>query len=233
MKKKTYLIPIALILLVLLVPIIYSATQQDKAPESPLENAVSEQDAEKNSANGVDEDHDGVEGEGQPEAVSDSKETPQQAPQKGANETGDKKNKGSSEQSKVSVQDNKQKPPSGGGSTPASKVEEGPQAGMIRVGVTVVDSGGAILNRSAKVDVKEKSTVLDALYASGVPSKIKANGYVEELCGLGENLRNGAGWMYTVNGGDPPGVGANSYTIKSGDQILWYYGKIGEKPPKM
>jgi hypothetical protein len=96
-----------------------------------------------------------------------------------------------------------------------------------------VGKNGNIMCNSAKVDVKEKGTALDALYAAGLSCKVRSDGYVREISGLAENPRTGEGWMYAVNGGSPPGVGANSYTMSSGDRIIWFYGNIGDQPPKL
>ena len=103
---------------------------------------------------------------------------------------------------------------------------------MFGVTVTIVGKNGNIMYNSAKVDVKENGSVLDALYASGVSCKVTSDGYVEEISGLAEKS-TGEGWMYSVNGGAPPGVGAGSYTVSSGDRIIWYYGSFMDPPPKL
>ena len=69
---------------------------------------------------------------------------------------------------------------------------DGPAPGYIRVTVTIVGKNGKIMYNSSKVDVKEKGTVLDALYATGVSCKVRSDGYVRAIAGLAENA-NGEG----------------------------------------
>ena len=103
----------------------------------------------------------------------------------------------------------------------------------MRVSVTIVDKNTNRLYSSAAVDLKEKGSALDALYATGVSCRVESNGYVKEIKGISEDLSTGGGWMYAVNGGAPPGTGAASYTVNNGDSILWYYGTFGDQPPKL
>lgn len=47
--------------------------------------------------------------------------------------------------------------------------------------------------------------------------------YVSGIDGLKEfDHGPSSGWMYKVNG-TPPNIGAGSYRVKAGDQVIWYY----------
>ncbi len=47
-----------------------------------------------------------------------------------------------------------------------------------------------------------------------------------------EEAAGASGWMYFVNNATPL-VGAGDYTLKAGDEILWYYGDWGWQPTKL
>lgn len=50
--------------------------------------------------------------------------------------------------------------------------------------------------------------------------------YVSGIDGLKEfDHGRSSGWMYKVNG-TPPHIGAGSYYLKAGDQVIWYYVNI-------
>lgn len=239
MKKKTYLIPLVLVVLGLLVPIVYAATHDNQGQKPPSSGAVQMSDEESKAQDGVQNNQQNNQNEDQEPVSSEEKKEQSESTGTTTLSKGNqskqsiKSNQSTVKQPSSSKQGDQQKPSSGNSSSSQGDQNNGPAPGFVRVSITIVDNNKNIRYSSAKVDVKEKGSVLDALYATGVPCKVKPNGYVEEISGLGENRNTGGGWMYAVNGGDPPGVGAASYTVKNGDCIIWYYGRFGEKPPKL
>ncbi len=229
--NKKFLIPLVLVLLGILVPVVYAATRGDRTPEPSISATVEPaQEEEKNQ------------GEVQENQQQDQEKEQQKSPETAvSNQENSNKGSQSKEDNKSAVKQptgqsssssqGKKQDTSGKTSTSAKKVD-GPAPGYIRVTVTIVGKNGKIMYNSSKVDVKEKGTVLDALYATGVSCKVRSDGYVRAIAGLAENA-NGEGWMYSVNGGAPPGVGAGSYTVSSGDRIIWYYGSFMDPPPKL
>ena len=241
--KRSFLIPLVLVLLGILVPVVYTTTRGGEAHDPPssasIDTAVEEEKAqgevEKKQQDQEKEDEvsgdESKEQQKSPEtAVSNQENLNKGSQSKEDNKSAVKQPTG---QSSSSMQ-GKKLDTSGKTSTSAKKVD-GPAPGYIRVTVTIVGKNGKIMYNSSKVDVKEKGTVLDALYATGVSCKVRSDGYVRAISGLAENA-NGEGWMYSVssvNGGSPPPYGADKCTVKSGDRIIWFYGKIGDPPPKV
>ena len=217
--KKSFLIPLVLVVLGILVPVVYASTCGDETPDpptsAPVEPAEEEENAQgevqENQQNDLEKEEGTAEGEDKDQPVSSGATTPE-----------GKQSDKSSQSAKPSTS-----------SKQGSQQSTNQKANYIRVTVTIVGKNGNIMYNSAKVDVKEKGTVLDALYAAGVSCKVRSDGYVRAIAGLAENPKTGEGWMYAVNGGSPPGVGANSYTVNSGDRIIWFYGNIGDPPPKV
>jgi len=239
--KRSFLIPLVLVLLGILVPVVYTTTRGGEAHDPPssasIDTAVEEEKAqgevEKKQQDQEKEDEVSGDEEKEQQKSPETAVSNQESLNKGSQSKEDNKSavKQPTGQSSSSMQ-GKKLDTSGKTSTSAKKVD-GPAPGYIRVTVTIVGKNGKIMYNSSKVDVKEKGTVLDALYATGVSCKVRSDGYVRAISGLAENPNTGEGWMYSINGGSPPGVGAASYTVKSGDRIIWFYGKIGDPPPKV
>ncbi|MDR9755899.1 MAG: DUF4430 domain-containing protein [Thermoanaerobacterales bacterium] len=241
--KRSFLIPLVLVLLGILVPVVYTTTRGGEAHDPPssasIDTAVEEEKAqgevEKKQQDQEKEDEvsgdESKEQQKSPEtAVSNQENSNKGSQSKEDNKSAVKQPTG---QSSSSSQGKKQDT-SGKTSTSAKKVD-GPAPGYIRVTVTIVGKNGKIMYNSSKVDVKEKGTVLDALYATGVSCKVRSDGYVRAIAGLAENA-NGEGWMYSVssvNGGSPPPYGADKCTVKNGDRIIWFYGSFMDPPPKL
>lgn len=246
--KRSFLIPLVLVLLGILVPVVYTTTRGGEAHDPPSSASIDTAVEEEKAQGEVEKKQQDQEKE---DEVSGDEEKEQQKSAETAVSNKESSNKGSqSKQGAKESQDNKSaetKRPTGqsssssqgkkqdtsGKTSPPEKKDDGPKSGYIRVTLTIVGKNGNIMYNSAKVDVKEKETVLDALYATGVSCKVRSDGYVRAISGLAENPNTGEGWMYSINGGSPPGVGAASYTVKSGDRIIWFYGKIGDPPPKV
>lgn len=237
--NKKFLIPLVLVVLGVLVPVVYASTRSDTAPESPssasVEPAVEEEKVndkvQENQQNDMEKDDTAAVEEDKDKPVSNGATTSNKGSQNEQSVTSSQF-AGQSSSSK-----GKQQEPSSGNTLSPSQdkqVKDSKQkSGFIRVSITIVDSNVKPKYSSSNVDVKENSSVLDVLYATGVSCKVRSDGYVREISGLAENPRTGEGWMYAVNGGSPPGVGASSYTVSSGDRVLWYYGNIGDPPPKV
>ncbi|MEA5020904.1 MAG: DUF4430 domain-containing protein [Gordonibacter sp.] len=69
------------------------------------------------------------------------------------------------------------------------------------------------------------ATVYDALMACGLSVNARDDvwgKYVDNIGGLAEDLKNGGGWMYSVNGVDGP-VSCSRYTLNDGDVVSWRY----------
>lgn len=233
MKKKTYLIPLVLVVLGLLAPIVYAATHADQKHEPPSSASVQQSDEVAKAQDGDQNSKQNNQDEDQEPVSSEEKNEQSESTGTTTSNKGSQSNQSDVKKSSSSKQGNQQNPSSGDSSSSQGEQNTGPAPGFVRVSMTIVDNNKNIKYSSAKVDVKEKGSVLDALYAAGVSCKVRPNGYVEEICGLGENLQTGEGWMYALNGGDPPKVGAVSCPVKSGDSIIWYYGTFGDKPPKL
>ena len=219
--KKSFLIPLVLVVLGILVPVVYASTCGDETPDpptsAPVEPAEEEENAQgevqENQQNDLEKEEGTAEGEDKDQPVSSGATTPE-----------GKQSDKSSQSAKPSTS-----------SKQGSQQSTNQKANYIRVTVTIVGKNGNIMYNSSKVDVKEKGTVLDALYATGVSCKVRSDGYVRAIAGLAENA-NGEGWMYSVssvNGGSPPPYGADKCTVKNGDRIIWFYGSFMDPPPKL
>ncbi len=225
LKKRIFLIPLALVILGLLVPMLYAAVQNDQKQENPRNASLQVSDKENK-------------GEG-------SLESNRQEPEKGSGSTTTTpKNDGSKESAAGqnsggkanSSSQTKERSNAGGSSSgnagkPSLSREYGPAPGYERVSVTIVEK--SIIYGPQDVDIKQGCSVLDALYATGVPITVKGGSYVAEIDGIAENLKTGGGWMYAVNGGDPPSVAAYKYELTGGERVIWFYGKLGDKPPQL
>lgn len=93
-----------------------------------------------------------------------------------------------------------------------------------------IPSDGTIMKKTSyKIPVGQK--VYDFLMQACVDNNILVtanNGYVTSINNLSEKaISYGSGWMYKVNG-ISPNVGALSYTLKEGDNVLWYYVNNGK-----
>jgi hypothetical protein len=74
-------------------------------------------------------------------------------------------------------------------------------------------------------------TPLGALEAASIRGEFSyvllASSFGPYVTQIGRNSGTGSsGWVYKVNGVSPP-VGADSYVLKDGDTVLWYYATFG------
>lgn len=106
----------------------------------------------------------------------------------------------------------------------------------ISVQLAIVGRNGELIFGPSTVNISKDSphgyTPLGALDASGVDYNLSAKfeGFVEAICGQANEGMSG--WLFVVNN-TVPSVGADQYTLKDGDRIIWYYSKdINEPPPK-
>ena len=240
--NKKFLIPLVLVLLGILVPVVYAATRGDRTPEPSISATVEPaQEEEKNQ--GEVQENQQQDQEKEDEVSGDESKEQQKSPETAvSNQENSNKGSQSKEDNKSAVKQptgqsssskqGKKQDTSGATSSPA-KIEDGPAPGYIRVTVTIVGKNGNIMYNSAKVDIKQNGSVLDALEASGVPYRLSSRypDFVEEIYGLkNEGL---AGWMYAKKGERIPEVSAAKKTVKNGDHIIWYYGNVGDPPPKV
>ncbi|TEB16732.1 Endo-1,4-beta-xylanase A precursor [Pelotomaculum sp. FP] len=105
------------------------------------------------------------------------------------------------------------------------------------VGLAVVGVNGELLYGPSDVTVAETNkwglTALGALDSSGISYHTSSWSYgylVDSICGQASSGMSG--WMYVVNGSSPS-VGADKYSIKDNDKIIFYYSKsMDQQPPK-
>lgn len=84
-----------------------------------------------------------------------------------------------------------------------------------------INPSGIIYENTLVLPVGSK--VLTALENSGVPF-IKSSNYISSINNIAEKwYGDKCGWMYKVNNGNPPPVTADSYTLKGGETIEFYY----------
>lgn len=105
------------------------------------------------------------------------------------------------------------------------------------VGVAIVDNEGNLIFGSKNVKVQSSNdydmTALGALDAAGVPYETQHySGMGHMVTSINELANEGLdGWMYTVND-EHATRSADTYEIKEGDHIVWYYGAFGTEPPQ-
>lgn len=83
---------------------------------------------------------------------------------------------------------------------------------------------------SGQLDIDENSTAYSVLKELALQNNVKiyTSGYgsMVYVRGIGDLMEkqhgSGSGWMYKVNS-VPPNIGAGNYTLKDGDQVVWYY----------
>lgn len=67
----------------------------------------------------------------------------------------------------------------------------------------------------------------------GFSYHIKQASFGKYLDQINNDVASGqSGWMYLVNNSSPD-VGAADYTLKQGDEVLWYFGDFGWKPTRL
>lgn len=110
--------------------------------------------------------------------------------------------------------------------TPTPEVAEKPTVSLSIRGTAANSS--AYLHTSQKIEIEEGESVMSVLTrfckTNGIQIEVTFNGsYVAGINNLYEKDKGPeSGWLYAVNGLFP-GYGANSYPLKSGDQIEWKY----------
>ncbi len=100
-----------------------------------------------------------------------------------------------------------------------------PGDSSFKVKVAVIGKDGEVVYGPKSVSVSSEddfgSTAMSALDATGLSWKFgETKGFVEEIDGQRNKGNNG--WMYAVNGKSPSVLSINK-SVKSGDQILWWY----------
>ena len=80
---------------------------------------------------------------------------------------------------------------------------------------------------------KALDIIKNAATTCGFSYEIKDTSFGPYLYRIGDDTAAGlSGWLYLVNNVQPP-VGANDYTLKSGESVLWYYGDFDWKPSRL
>lgn len=109
-----------------------------------------------------------------------------------------------------------------------------PGDSSFKVEVAVIGKNSEIAYGPKSVSISSEdeygSTAMGSLDATGLSWKFgDTDGFIEEIDGIKSQGNNG--WMYAVNG-KAPSVLAINKSIKSGDQILWWYSTSAmEKTP--
>jgi len=120
---------------------------------------------------------------------------------------------------------------------PGYAADTGTPADSCTVGVAIVDNEGNLIFGSKSIKVQSSSeygmTALGALHATGVPYETKDYGSLGHMVTSINELANEGldGWMYTVND-EHATRSADTYEIKEGDHIVWYYATIGSSHPQ-
>ncbi len=88
---------------------------------------------------------------------------------------------------------------------------------------------------SKKIHTVDRQTALGALDATGIPYTIDDSYYLEYGSLFLNSIRGRAnegtsGWMYQVNG-QSPAVGANTYTVTNGDEIIFFWSESMSSTP--
>ncbi|MCT8336492.1 DUF4430 domain-containing protein [Methanoculleus sp. Afa-1] len=113
----------------------------------------------------------------------------------------------------------------GGGDSPPSRITVTLQPGTFNI--TAENSG--------KTHTVNRQTALGALDATGIAYTIDDSYYQEYGSLFLNSIRGRAsegmrGWMYQVNGGSPA-VGANAYTVTSGDEVVFFWSESMSSTP--
>lgn len=221
MKRYSYLLLVALLLLGLIVPVTYSSWVQKKdQPVGQTGTPVREETA---PAEGTDTTPPTADGE-----------------EKGT-ETGSANSRSeavgplSAASGKMPAEDSQQKQaPQQPQKTAAEPAPSASGSGTV-VGIAVVGSSGELLYGPAEVRIGKESswgvTALGALDATGLPYTLSPR-YADLVDSIaGQRNRGQSGWMYNVNG-EIPAVAAAKKPLKQGDKVIWWYSKsIDQAPP--
>jgi hypothetical protein len=84
---------------------------------------------------------------------------------------------------------------------------------------------------SSEPSLSVTSTALDALDSASVAGRfyyhVAITGFGRYVDRIGrQSATASSGWVFKVNGVSPP-VGADAYTLKDGDHVLWYWADFG------
>jgi outer membrane protein assembly factor BamB len=101
--------------------------------------------------------------------------------------------------------------------------------------LTLTPGTFAVNGESGKSYNVSTTTALGVLNAAGLSFVVDDGFYTEYgslfVDAIGGIAGSGAsGWMYMVNGGSP-GTGANTYTLKTGDEVIWYWSESMSTTP--
>ncbi|MBT8508471.1 hypothetical protein AZH53_08640 [Methanomicrobiaceae archaeon CYW5] len=101
--------------------------------------------------------------------------------------------------------------------------------------LTLTPGTFSVEGASGKTYNVSATTALGVLHAAGLSFGVDDDFYteygslfVDEIGGLANS--GSSGWMYTVNGASP-GTGANTYTLTTGDEVIWYWSESMSSTP--
>ena len=113
----------------------------------------------------------------------------------------------------------------GGDDSPAPVPDPTPSVPLTKL--TLTPSLFSAVGESGKTYNVSATTALGVLHAAGLSFGVDDGFYaeygslfVDEIGGVANS--GASGWMYMVNGASP-GSGANTYTLTTGDEVIWYW----------
>lgn len=224
MKKLYYLIPIMLVIVGLILPVLYSSSQQkaEQTSQTRLEQGklkISDSDNSKTSGNQLpnkDLSGDNV----QSKAVSSEKDSFNGLPTQ--NSSSDKQNTVNKAQSNSGNRDKN------------NTASNSSQKNGVQISILVIGKSGERLYGPAKVIIAEDNSwgvnALGALDATGLEYTI-SNKFGGDLVDsiMGQRNKGQSGWMYKVNE-EIPTVAATKKPVKEGDKIIWWYSNSMDAP---
>jgi len=125
--------------------------------------------------------------------------------------------------------------PTGGGDDGGSDPVPAPTPSVSLTSLTLTPGTFTVTGESGKTYNVSTTTALGVLDAAGLSFGVEDDFYTEYgslfVNEIGGTANSGAsGWMYMVNGASP-GTGANTYTLKTGDEVIWYWSESMSSTP--
>lgn len=116
---------------------------------------------------------------------------------------------------------------------PVRENHEEEESGIV-VGTAVIGKDGELLYGPGEVALKEENrwgiTALGALEATGLPYVMSTRYPDFVIAVAGQYNKGQSGWMYKVND-EVPLVAASQKTVQEGDRVIWWYSTSLQAPP--
>lgn len=94
----------------------------------------------------------------------------------------------------------------------------------------IVGSSGEICKSSGNI-TNALNVVVHGAGECGYTYDIQDTSFGQYVASIGNDTAEGInGWMYAVNG-QVPSTGAAEYSLSGGEQVVWFFGEIGDDPP--